>query len=124
MFTAVIEASYSTGELNQVWTNIIDNSIDALDGEGVISIRSRSEGNWVIVEIEDDGPGIPNDIQNRIFEAFFTTKPIGEGTGLGLNISYNIIVNQHGGDIRMVSEPGKTVFEVWLPLSSQKPNSG
>jgi len=104
------------GELNQVWTNIIDNSIDALDGEGAITIRSRSEGNWVIVEIEDDGPGIPKEIQSRIFEAFFTTKPIGEGTGLGLNISYNIVVNQHRGDIRMFSEPGKTVFEVWLPL--------
>jgi signal transduction histidine kinase len=108
------------GELNQVWTNIIDNSIDALEGKGEIIIRSRYEGKWVIVEIEDNGPGIPIEIQNRIFEAFFTTKPIGEGTGLGLNISYNIIVNQHLGDIRLVSEPGKTVFEVWLPLRIQE----
>ncbi len=105
------------GELNQVWTNIIDNSIDALDGDGVIIIRTRSEGNWVIVEMEDNGPGIPKKVQPKIFEAFFTTKPIGEGTGLGLNISYNIVINQHRGDIRMFSEPGKTVFEVWLPLS-------
>jgi len=108
------------GELNQVWTNIIDNSIDALEGKGEIIIRSRYEGKWVIVEIEDNGPGIPKEIQNRIFEAFFTTKPIGEGTGLGLNISYNIVVNQHRGDIRMYSEPGKTVFAVWLPLRIQE----
>lgn len=105
------------GELNQVWTNIIDNAIDALDGKGIITIRSRSEGDWLIVEIEDNGPGIPEEIQKRLFEAFYTTKPIGEGTGLGLNITYNIVVNQHRGDIRVTSKPGKTVFEVWLPVT-------
>ncbi len=74
----------------------------------------------MIVEIEDNGPGIPKEVQNRIFEAFFTTKAIGEGTGLGLNITYNIVVNQHRGDIRFTSEPGKTVFEVWLPIDINK----
>ena len=96
---------------------MIDNSIDALNEEGEITIRTRSEGDWVIVEIEDNGPGIPEEVQSRIFEAFFTTKAIGEGTGLGLNISYNIVVNQHRGDIRLTSEPGKTLFEV---LATQK----
>lgn len=102
-------------ELNQVWTNLIDNAIDAMEGKGEISIRSRQEGDWVIVEVEDNGPGIPKDIQRKIFDPFFTTKPIGKGTGLGLNITYNIIVNKHRGDIRLTSKPGKTNFAVWLP---------
>lgn len=104
-------------ELNQVWTNLIDNAADALAGQGVITIRTRRESGWVIVEIEDNGPGIPEHIQPRIFEPFFTTKPPGKGTGLGLDISYKIIVVQHRGDIRVFSEPGKTCFQVWLPLN-------
>jgi signal transduction histidine kinase len=107
-------------ELNQVWTNILDNAIDALKdmppGEGVITIRTRREGDWAIVEIEDNGPGVPVDIQSRIFEPFFTTKPPGVGTGLGLDISYNIVVNKHRGDIRLESEPGHTQFQIWLPF--------
>jgi signal transduction histidine kinase len=103
-------------ELNQVWTNLIDNSIDALDGNGEIIIRTRQEEQWIVVEIEDNGPGIPQEIQSRIFDAFFTTKPPGKGTGLGLNISYNIVVYKHQGDLKVVSQPGKTCFEVWLPL--------
>ncbi|MFN2221155.1 MAG: sensor histidine kinase [Candidatus Promineifilaceae bacterium] len=107
-------------ELNQVWTNILDNAIDALKdmppGEGLITIRTQKDSDWAIVEIEDNGPGIPADIQSRIFEPFFTTKPPGVGTGLGLDISYNIVVNKHRGDIRLESEPGRTCFQIWLPF--------
>jgi signal transduction histidine kinase len=104
-------------ELNQVWTNILDNAIDALDGEGVITIRTRQEGQGVFIEIEDNGPGIPPEIQSRIFDPFFTTKPVGKGTGLGLDISYNIIVQKHRGKINVTSQPGKTCFHIWLPLN-------
>ena len=111
-------------ELNQVWTNILDNAIDALGekpaGEGLITISTHSEGDWVIIEIEDNGPGIPAEIQSRIFEPFFTTKPPGVGTGLGLDISYNIIVNKHRGDIKLESEPGKTCFQIWLPFDFEQ----
>lgn len=103
-------------ELNQVWTNIIDNSIDALDGQGTITLRTRREDDWVVVEIQDTGPGIPDEIKNRIFDAFFTTKPPGKGTGLGLNISYNIVVYKHRGDIHVYSRPGYTCFQIWLPV--------
>jgi signal transduction histidine kinase len=104
-------------ELNQVWTNIIDNAIDALDGEGIITIETRHDENHVVVELQDNGPGIPDEIRSRIFNAFFTTKPPGKGTGLGLNISYNIVVYKHNGDIRVFSEPGFTCFQIWLPLN-------
>ena len=104
-------------ELNQVWTNIIDNAADALEGQGEVTIRTRQDEGWVAIEIEDDGPGIPAEIQSRIFEPFFTTKPSGLGIGLGLDISHNIIVQKHQGDIRVLSEPGKTCFEVWLPVT-------
>jgi signal transduction histidine kinase len=101
--------------LNQVWTNIIDNAADALDGQGQITLRTRREGDWVVVEIEDDGPGIPPEIQSKLFDPFFTTKPPGQGTGLGLDISYGIVVHKHQGDIRVISEPGRTCFQIWLP---------
>ena len=104
-------------ELNQVWTNLIDNAADAVGGKGEIVLRARREGDSVIVEVQDSGPGIPAEIKDRIFDPFFTTKPVGQGTGLGLDISYNIVVNKHRGDIKVNSEPGKTVFEVWLPLN-------
>jgi signal transduction histidine kinase len=111
-------------ELNQVWTNLIDNAADALadkpPGEGVITIRTRQEshpeGDFVVVEVEDNGPGIPREIQERVYEPFFTTKPPGKGTGLGLEISYNIVVLRHEGDIRLESEPGRTLFQVLLPV--------
>ena len=103
-------------ELNQVWTNIIDNAAYVLDKGGVITLRTRQENEWVIVEIEDNGPGIPSEIQLRVFESFFTTKPPGQGTGLGLDISYNIIVMKHRGDIKLFSAPGRTCFQIWLPL--------
>jgi len=107
------------GELNQVWTNIIDNAADALEGQGEITIRTRQDGEQVMIEIEDDGLGIPAEIQSRIFDPFFTTKPPGQGTGLGLDISYNIVVNKHRGDIKVLSNPGKTCFQVWLPINSE-----
>ena len=109
-------------ELNQVWTNIIDNAIDAMAGHGEIVLRTRSEGDWVTVEIEDNGPGIPEEIQNNIFSPFFTTKPVGKGTGLGLNISYNII-QKHNGEIKIYSNPGKTRFVINLPVDFDKVKS-
>jgi len=104
------------GELNQVWTNIIDNAIDAMAGQGTLTLRTRREDPWIAVEIEDDGPGIPAEFQTKIFDPFFTTKPPGEGTGLGLNISRNLIVQKHRGNIRVSSKPGQTCFTVQLPI--------
>jgi signal transduction histidine kinase len=86
-------------ELNQVWTNIIDNAVSAIDGRGEIVLRTYRQDVWVVVEIRDTGPGIPQHIQSKIFDPFFTTKPPGKGTGLGLNISHNIIVQKHKGQI-------------------------
>ena len=111
-------------ELNQVWTNLIDNAVDALEGHGEISIHTRSEGEWVVVEILDTGSGIPQEIQSKIFDPFFTTKEQGKGTGLGLDISYKIVVQRHRGDIRVTSQPGKTCFEVWLPVNFDDVESG
>jgi signal transduction histidine kinase len=104
--------------LNQVWTNLIDNAIAAMNGQGEITLQTRREGNWVVVEISDNGPGIPPEIQSHIFDPFFTTKPPGEGTGLGLNISHNIVVQKHKGEISVTSQPGKTCFQIKLPLRS------
>ena len=105
-----------TGELNQVWTNLLDNAIDAVDGHGRITIRTATENGRVLVEISDDGPGIPEDMRERIFEPFYTTKDVGEGTGLGLDISHRVVVEDHKGDIRVLSEPGDTRFQVRLPI--------
>jgi signal transduction histidine kinase len=105
-----------TGELNQVWTNLLDNAIDAVDGHGSITIRTATENGRVLVEIADDGPGIPEDVRERIFEPFYTTKDVGEGTGLGLDISHRVVVEDHKGDIRVLSEPGDTRFQVRLPI--------
>ena len=108
-------------ELNQVWTNIIDNAIDAIgERHGNISLRTKRESNNIVVEISDDGPGIPQDIQSRIFEQFFTTKGVGKGTGLGLSISYRIIVEMHKGDISFSSKPGDTRFEIRLPMKNHQ----
>lgn len=104
------------GELNQVWTNIIDNAIDAMGGEGTLIVRARREAPWLVVEIEDDGPGIPPEHQSKIFDPFFTTKGPGKGTGLGLNISRNLIVQKHHGQMSVQSEPGSTCFAIRLPL--------
>jgi signal transduction histidine kinase len=109
------------GELNQVWTNIIDNAASAMEGAGTLTVRTSRDGDHVLVEICDTGPGIPPELQKRIFEPFFTTKGVGEGTGLGLDISWKIVVNRHGGDLRVVSSPGDTRFQVRLPLNSPTP---
>jgi signal transduction histidine kinase len=107
-------------ELNQVWTNLIDNAIDALSespqAERVLTIRTAHVSDRVQVEITDNGPGIPEAIQNRIFDPFFTTKGVGQGTGLGLDIAFRIVVMRHHGDIKLHTEPGSTHFRVCLPI--------
>ena len=110
------------GDLNQVWTNLIDNAADALEGRGQIVIRTRQDSDWVVVEVEDNGPGIPTEIQPRLFDPFFTTKPPGKGTGLGLDITYNIVVHRHRGDIKVMSQPGRTCFQVRLPINFERLN--
>jgi len=107
-------------ELNQVWTNLIDNAAAAMHGEGTLTIRTARDDGNVLVEIGDTGPGIPKDIQKRIFEPFFSTKPVGEGTGLGLDIAWRIIVNKHHGDLRVESVPGNTRFQVRLPIQLEQ----
>lgn len=102
-------------ELNQIWTNILDNAIDAMNGQGEIVLKTYRQADSVVIEICDNGPGIPPEIQSRIFEPFFTTKPPGIGTGLGLNIAYNI-VQKHRGLIKVDSQPGRTCFQVTLPI--------
>lgn len=104
-------------ELNQVWTNLIDNAADAMEGAGTLTIRTRLEGGAIVVEVEDDGPGIPFASRDCIFNPFYTTKPPGQGTGLGLSISFNV-VRKHRGDLRVESEPGRTCFVVRLPLEN------
>jgi len=103
-------------ELNQVWTNIIDNAIDAMHGKGELRVRTYRDDACAVVEIGDNGPGIPPEIQSHIFEPFFTTKGVGEGTGLGLD-TVQRIVKKHGGTIQVTSKPGDTRFHVWLPLA-------
>jgi signal transduction histidine kinase len=103
-------------ELNQVWTNIIDNAVQAMGDTGTLTIRTRRDDEYATVQIADTGPGIPDEIKDRIFEPFFTTKPIGHGTGLGLDIAWRIVVNKHRGYLKMTSEPGATTFTVRLPL--------
>ena len=102
-------------ELNQVWTNLIDNAIDAMQGQGTLRIRTWEECDFVCVEIADTGPGIPPAIQTRIFDPFFTTKEVGKGTGLGLDTVYRIVVTNHHGTINVTSAPGNTRFRVCLP---------
>jgi signal transduction histidine kinase len=104
------------GELNQVWTNLIDNAIQAMDGRGRLEVGARRLGVDVEVRIADDGPGIPAEIAERIFEPFFTTKAQGIGTGLGLHIAHNIVVNRHRGRIAFDTRPGKTEFRIILPV--------
>lgn len=113
---ALPEVQGFAGELNQVWTNLIDNAVDALRPGGTLTLRVCSMEGGVMVEVEDDGQGIPPQVLPRIFEPFFTTKDMGEGTGLGLDIVQRIVRRQHRGDIRVESRPGSTVFTVLLPL--------
>ena len=107
-------------ELNQVWTNLIDNDMDAKGGKGILRVRTCREDGWVMVEIGDSGPGIPPDVEAHIFEPFFTTKKVGEGTGLGLD-TVQRIVKKHRGNIQLDSVPGNTRFQVWLPLAGDTP---
>jgi signal transduction histidine kinase len=106
------------GDLNQVWTNIIDNAIAAMrDQGGTLTVRTARDGEKMArVEICDTGPGVPEEVREHIFEPFFTTKPFGEGTGLGLDLAFNIVVKKHRGDLRVESVPGDTRFIVLLPL--------
>jgi signal transduction histidine kinase len=104
-------------ELNQVWTNLIDNAVSAMGEAGVLTVRTGLDRDRVFVDISDTGPGVPPEIRERIFEPFFTTKPVGQGTGLGLDITWRIVVNKHHGDIQVDSAPGNTRFRVWLPIT-------
>ena len=128
--TVRIERDYATGlphtnargsELNQVWTNLLDNAIDAVAGDGTITIRTCSTPTEILVEIGDDGPGIPPEVAARIFEPFYTTKGVGSGTGLGLDIARRIVVG-HGGDLRLDSPAAPTRFEVRLPIAGPAPS--
>jgi signal transduction histidine kinase len=110
------------GELNQVWTNLADNAIDAMPDHGVLRLETARDGGTAVVRIIDNGIGIPPEMQSRIFEAFFTTKPIGDGTGLGLDIVQRIVAQQHDGKVDVESAPGRTVFTVRLPIDP--PNQG
>ncbi|MGH3788550.1 MAG: ATP-binding protein [Pseudonocardiaceae bacterium] len=106
-------------ELNQVWTNLIDNAADAMHGEGTLTVRTARDSEYALVEIGDTGPGVPPEIAKRIFEPFFTTKPVGRGTGLGLDVSWRVVVNRHHGDLTLRSQPGDTRFQVRLPLKER-----
>jgi signal transduction histidine kinase len=104
------------GELNRVWTNLIDNAVDAMDGSGTLRLATRAEGDGVVVEVGDTGPGMPPEVAGRAFEAFYTTKEVGKGTGLGLDIARRIVEERHGGAIAIDSRPGRTVLSVRLPI--------
>jgi signal transduction histidine kinase len=110
-------------ELNQVWTNLIVNALDAMGGTGTLTVRTAIDGDCALVEIADTGSGIPEQLRRRVFEPFFTTKPVGQGTGLGLDVSWRIVVNRHGGDLRVSSRPGDTRFTALLPLTESAPRA-
>jgi signal transduction histidine kinase len=106
-------------ELNQVWTNLLDNAIDALGKQGTITIATGRDGPGAVVEVADDGPGIPAEVRDRVFDPFFTTKAVGAGTGLGLDTARRIVTEGHHGTLRVESEPGRTAFRVWLPFDQR-----
>ena len=112
---SVPEIEAHAGELNQVWTNLIDNAIDAMDGEGTLRLVTRAEEDDVVIEVGDTGSGMPPEVAARAFETFYTTKEAGKGTGLGLDIAQRIIVERHGGTITIDSQPGNTVLRVRIP---------
>jgi signal transduction histidine kinase len=107
-------------ELNQVWTNLLDNAIDALGERGTITLSTRADGSCAVVEIADDGPGIPDALAARIFDPFFTTKDVGHGTGLGLATARRIVLERHDGSLALESKPGRTVFRVRLPFTQRR----
>jgi signal transduction histidine kinase len=114
--TPLLVNSYGS-EINQVWTNLIDNAIDAMHGKGKLRIRTYREDDCIVVEVADNGSGIPSEVQPHIFEPFFTTKGVGEGTGLGLDTVHRI-VRKHNGSVTVTSKPGDTRFQVRLPISN------
>ena len=118
--TDVPEIEAYAGELNQVWTNLIDNAIDAMDGAGTLRVTTRAEGSEVVIEIGDTGPGMSPQVAARAFDPFYTTKDVGKGTGLGLDIAQRIVVERHCGKISIDSRPGETVLRVRLPLRPPK----
>jgi signal transduction histidine kinase len=105
-------------ELNQVWTNLVENAVYAMNGRGRLTVRTARDDDRVVVEIGDTGPGVPEEIKDRIFEPFFTTKPVGAGSGLGLDLSRRVVVGKHHGDLYVESSPGNTRFIVRLPLTA------
>jgi signal transduction histidine kinase len=107
-------------ELNQVWTNLLDNAIDALGEAGTITVRTRRDGDCAEIVVADDGPGVPDDVRDRLFDPFFTTKDVGLGTGLGLATARRIVVDRHDGSLTLASQPGATAFKVRLPLDGRK----
>ncbi|SDC91357.1 Cyclic nucleotide-binding domain-containing protein [Geodermatophilus telluris] len=106
-------------ELNQVWTNLIDNALAAMEGHGTLTLRTAVDGDSALVEVADTGPGIPEELRRRVFEPFFTTKPVGQGTGLGLDVAWRVVTVRHGGVITVRSQPGDTRFQVRLPLDGR-----
>jgi signal transduction histidine kinase len=112
----VPEVEAYAGELNQVWTNLVDNAVDAMEGVGTLRVTTRAAGDRVVVEIADTGPGMPAAVRERAFEAFYTTKDVGKGTGLGLDIARRIVVDRHGGTIDIDSTPQGTVMRVQIPV--------
>ena len=121
-YSAVVPRIHAyPGELNQVWTNLIDNAIDAMAGAGTLRLSTRAEGNDVVIEVGDTGPGMPPQVAARAFEAFYTTKDVGKGTGLGLDIAQRIIVERHSGTITVDSRPGETVLRVRIPVAPPVP---
>jgi signal transduction histidine kinase len=109
-------ATVRGSELNQVWTNLLDNAIDALGERGTITIATRRDGACAEIDVTDDGPGVPDEVRDRVFDSFFTTKDVGHGTGLGLATARRIVVDRHGGALNLITEPGRTTFRVRLPL--------
>jgi signal transduction histidine kinase len=112
------------GELNQVWTNLIDNAVDAMGGAGTLRLTARTDGDDVVIEVGDTGPGMPPEVAARAFEPFYTTKDVGQGTGLGLDIARRIIVERHGGTITVDSRPGETVLRVRIPARPRPARGG
>jgi signal transduction histidine kinase len=111
------ELTVRGSELNQVWTNLLDNAIGALGGKGTITITTHADGSCAVVEISDDGPGIPEAVADQIFDPFFTTKEVGNGTGLGLATARRIVVDRHNGSLSFDTKPGRTTFRVRLPFT-------
>jgi signal transduction histidine kinase len=108
--------THSGPELNQVWTNLIDNAIAALGDHGTITVRTRRDGDFAVVEVADDGPGIPSEAAPHVFEPFYTTKAVGQGTGLGLDTARRIVEERHGGSLTFETGSTGTTFQAWLPL--------